>query len=252
MKTFMRSRKQKLREVYVWELPVRLFHWLNALCIVILCVTGYLIANPPAILTATEANFSYWFGVIRFIHFVVAYVFLFNFAFRIYWAFAGNRYANWRNYVPLKKAQWQEIYNVFMVDIFMIKKKPIEKIGHNAMAYVTYLMLFFAFLLQCLTGFGLYAKMSNSFFADLFNWVVPLFGGDLMTRQVHHFLMWFFILVAFVHVYLVLYHDYIERHGITSSMIGGWKFIDEHMAVDEEISETVEQLTKSVHEKEPS
>jgi Ni/Fe-hydrogenase 1 B-type cytochrome subunit len=247
MKPFMRSRKQKLREVYVWELPVRFFHWLNAICIVILCVTGYLIAEPPAILTANEANFSYWFGMIRFTHFVVAYVFFFNFVFRIYWSFAGNRYANWRNYVPLKKSQWKEIYNVFMIDIFMIKKKPLETIGHNAMAYFTYLMLFVAFLLQCLTGFGLYAKMSNSFFPQLFNWVVPLLGGDLMTRQVHHFLMWFFILVAGVHFYLVLYHDYIERHGITSSMIGGWKFIDENMATEEEINETVEQITKSVH-----
>jgi Ni/Fe-hydrogenase 1 B-type cytochrome subunit len=89
--------------------------------------------------------------------------------------------------------------------------------------------------------------MSNSFFAHLFNWVVPLLGGDLITRQVHHFLMWFFILVALVHIYLVLYHDYIERHGITSSMIGGWKFIDEDQAVEEEIKETVEQITKAVH-----
>jgi Ni/Fe-hydrogenase 1 B-type cytochrome subunit len=243
----MRSRKLKLREVYVWELPVRIFHWLNALCIVLLCITGYLIAEPPAILTANEANFSFWFGTIRFIHFIVAYVFFFNFVLRVYWAFAGNRYAHWRNYVPLKKSQWKEMYNVIMVDIFMIKKKPVETIGHNTVAYVTYLGLFFAFLLQCITGFGLYAKMSNSFFPKLFEWVIPLLGGDLLTRQVHHFLMWFFILVAMVHIYLVFYHDYIERHGITSSMIGGWKFIDEHQAYEQEIDESVEQITKSAH-----
>jgi Ni/Fe-hydrogenase 1 B-type cytochrome subunit len=39
--------------------------------------------------------------------------------------------------------------------------------------------------------------------------------------------MWFFILFALVHVYLVFYHDYIERNGTTSSMIGGWKFQEE-------------------------
>ena len=58
----MKSRKKRLREVYVWELPVRIYHWLNALCIVILCITGFIIADPPAIMTETEANFSYWFG----------------------------------------------------------------------------------------------------------------------------------------------------------------------------------------------
>jgi len=237
MKKQIRSRSLKLREVYVWELPVRIFHWVNALCIVLLCATGYLIADPPAILTANEANFSYWFGIIRFIHFLVAYIFLINFLFRIYWAFAGNRYARWNNYLPLKRSQWKEIYNVFMVDIFMIKKNPVETIGHNAMAYATYMLLFVAFLLQCITGFGLYARMSSAFFPQLFSRVVPLLGGDLMTRQIHHFLMWFFILVAAVHIYLVFYHDYIERHGITSSIIGGWKFIDEDMASDDEAKE---------------
>ena len=26
----MKSRKKRLREVYVWELPVRIYHWVNA------------------------------------------------------------------------------------------------------------------------------------------------------------------------------------------------------------------------------
>ena len=55
----MKSRKKRLREVYVWELPVRIYHWVNALCIVILCVTGFIIADPPAIMSASEAYFSY-------------------------------------------------------------------------------------------------------------------------------------------------------------------------------------------------
>ena len=35
--------------VYVYEAPVRLWHWVNALAIVVLIVTGYLIASPPAV-----------------------------------------------------------------------------------------------------------------------------------------------------------------------------------------------------------
>ena len=53
----MKSRKKRLREVYVWELPVRIYHWVNALCIVILCITGFIIADPPAMpleISATE------------------------------------------------------------------------------------------------------------------------------------------------------------------------------------------------------
>ena len=83
----MISRKKSLREVYVWELPVRIFHWVNATAIVALCVTGYIIGNPPAIQHATPPEANYWFGWVRFIHFAAAFVFILNFIVRLYWAF---------------------------------------------------------------------------------------------------------------------------------------------------------------------
>lgn len=245
----MRSRKIPLREVYVWEIPVRFYHWINAACIVILCATGFIIADPPALLMDKEAYFNYWFGVVRFIHFVAAFVFFFNFVYRLYWGFAGNRYAFWTNFIPLKKKQWEEIMEVIKVDILMIKNKPVDSIGYNALASVIYFGTFLAFLLQCITGFGLYAKMSQSLLPQLFAWTVPLMGGDLMARQIHHFLMWFFILFALVHIYLVFYHDYIERRGETSSIIGGWKFIEEDIARKEEVTETAETITKAAKKK---
>jgi len=59
----MRNRSVKLVEMYVWELPVRFYHWINALCIVILCITGFIIANPPAMMSENEAVFR--FGLAR-------------------------------------------------------------------------------------------------------------------------------------------------------------------------------------------
>ena len=146
--------------------------------------------------------------------------------------------------IPLKKSQWKEVLEVIKVDILMIKNKPVDSIGHNALASLIYFGTFWAFLLQSITGFGLYAKMSQSFFPQLFAWTIPLMGGDLMARQIHHFLMWFFILFAIVHIYLVFYHDYIEQRGETSSIIGGWKFIEEDIADKEEVTETAETITK--------
>ena len=45
-------------------------------------------------------------------------------------------------------------------------------------------------------------------------------------------------------LYLVFYHDYIEQRGETSSIIGGWKFIEEDIADKEEVTETAETITK--------
>jgi len=66
-------------------------------------VTGYLIGSPLAIVNNTEASFNYWFGTVRFIHFVSAFVFFFNFLFRLYWGFSGNEFSRWYNFIPLKR-----------------------------------------------------------------------------------------------------------------------------------------------------
>ena len=73
--TFTRSRSIRrarmntvpIQRIYVWELPVRFYHWINAASVVVLAMTGYLIGNPPAIQSAAEAYDSYWFGTVRFL-----------------------------------------------------------------------------------------------------------------------------------------------------------------------------------------
>lgn len=220
-----RAPHHDFRRVYVWELPVRVYHWINALCVLVLTITGVLIAHPPAIASAAEASFSYWFGINRFIHFATAYLFLFNFAFRIYWGFAGNQYADWKNFLPFRKKQFEEVGDVLSVDILQARDRPLNSLGHNQLAYFTYFVMFLVFLFQVISGFGLYAAMSDSWIAQRFAWVVPLFGSDYDLRHWHYLAMWFFILFTFVHVYLVFYHDYVEGHGVMSSMVGGWKFL---------------------------
>ena len=72
-----------LHRVYVWELPVRFYHWINALSVALLCVTGFMIGRPVIHPAIGEASFNYSFGWVRFVHFVTAFVFFFNFLFRI-------------------------------------------------------------------------------------------------------------------------------------------------------------------------
>ena len=215
----------EFKRVYVWELPVRFYHWINALCILVLAATGLLIAHPPAFNSATEASFSYWFGTVRFIHFATAYVFLFNFAVRIYWGFVGNQYADWKNFLPWRRSQFREVGDVLRVDVLQSQDRPVHAVGHNALAYFTYFAMFLVFLFQVISGFAMYASMSKAWFPQLFAWVVPLFGSDYGLRQWHYMATWFFLIFTVIHVYLVFYHDYVEGHGVMSSMVGGWKFL---------------------------
>jgi len=215
-----------MRRVYVFSLPLRLSHWINVASILVLCVTGYLIGNPPALQTSHEAFEGFWFGKVKCIHFVAAFVFFFNFVFRVYWLFAGNRFERWHNFVPTNKAFFKEMANVIKIDILQVKEDSSISLGHNSLAGLSYLMLFFLIIFQCLTGFALYAQMSDSWLTPLLGWVGPLLGGDAGLRMIHHILMWGFIVFAIVHVYLVFYHDYVEGRGEVSSIFGGWKFIE--------------------------
>ena len=214
----------RYRRIYVWQMPVRVYHWLNAACIAVLAVTGFMIGKPVSIGSSAEAYQQYWFGTLRFTHFVAAFVFFFNFMFRIYWGFVGNRYAKWRNFIPTKPAQFKEMLDILRVDILQTKLRGFVSIGHNSLAGLLYFLSFLAFLFQSLTGFAMYSAMSHSFFPQLFAWITPIMGGDFGLRMWHHTFMWFFVLFALVHVYLVFYHDYLEGRGTTSSMVGGWKF----------------------------
>jgi Ni/Fe-hydrogenase 1 B-type cytochrome subunit len=221
----------KLRRIYVWELPVRIYHWINVLVLLILVVTGFYIANPLAIMTQKDVSQLYTMGWFRYLHFAAAYLFFFNFMARIYWGFVGNKYASWRQFIPISKQFVSEMWTVIKMDILLLKGSLKDRqhlsVGHNALAGMTYFLTFIMFLVQCLTGFGLYASMSDWWFPNLFSWVPAMLGGDILTRQIHHWVMWFFIIFAFIHVYLVFYHDYVEGRGEISSMGGGWKFIEE-------------------------
>ncbi len=216
-----------IRRIYVWGLPVRFYHWLNMLCIIMLIGTGLVIGRPWSLQVGGEAYTGYWFGTVRFIHFLAAFLFFFNFVFRLYWGFVGNRYARWPVFIPFKKKQWVEIGEVLKVDILQAEVKPLHSIGHNSLAGLTYFFSFLAFLFQSVTGFGIYSAMSHSWLPKLFAWVIPIMGGDFAARQWHHAMMWFFIVFSMIHVYLVFYHDYVEGRGVISSMASGWKYIEE-------------------------
>jgi Ni/Fe-hydrogenase 1 B-type cytochrome subunit len=222
------------QRVYVWEQPVRWFHWINAAAIVALGVSGFLIAHPPAFATSTEASAGYWFGALRFVHFAMAYVFAANLAFRIYWSLVGNKFASWRNFFPLTRAQIRQVWEVIQVDILQSSNKPVHALGHNAVAYFTYCGTLVLSLFQIVSGFGLYAPTSDFWFPQLFTWIVPLFGSEQNLRIFHYAVTWAFALFTFVHVYLVVYHDYVEGHGGLSSIIGGWKFMEKHQAQAEQ------------------
>lgn len=215
-----------VKAVYVYEAPVRLWHWINALAIVILGITGYLIANPlPSV--PGEASGNFLMGYIRFTHFAAAFIFIVGFLGRIYWALVGNEHARQIFILPIaSKRWWSEVLFELGWYLFLVKE-PKKYVGHNPMAQLM-MFLFFtvgAVYMIC-TGLALYGEGlgAESWASRLFGWVIDAVGGN--SQQVHswhHMGLWVTLIFVILHVYAAIREDIMSRQSLISTMISGWR-----------------------------
>ena len=140
----------QVRSVYVYEAPVRIWHWVNALAISVLCITGYLIGSPLPSLSG-EASAHFMMGYIRFAHFA-AYVFAIGLIGRMYWAFVGNHHSRELFTLPvLRLAYWREVWAMFSWYLFL-RPRPNQYVGHNPMARLMMFVGYFLVSTACLAG----------------------------------------------------------------------------------------------------
>lgn len=207
--------------VYAWEFPVRLTHWINMLCIIALSITGFYIGNPFIHAVSTD---QYVMGWIRFIHFVAAYTFLMSMIVRIYWAFAGNRFASWRVWLPLTGKQWKDLITTVKF-YFFISRKPPYAVGHTALAGVAYLFLFALFIFMIISGFAMYSLTHRgAIWTVLGGWLLN-FMHLQSIRLYHHLGMYAILAFVLIHIYIGWYLDLKERNGLMGSIFSGYKFV---------------------------
>jgi Ni/Fe-hydrogenase 1 B-type cytochrome subunit len=210
--------------VYVYEAPVRIWHWINALAITVLVVTGYMIGSPPPSMQIGEAVNQFVFGYIRFAHFAAAMILTVGFLGRAYWAIFGNHHARQLFTLPLlKRHWWSEVWFEIKWYLFL-EKQPKKYVGHNPLAQLAmFMFITLGVSFMIVTGFALYGEgLGAGSWADrLFGWVIPLAGGSLALHQLHHLGMWWIVIFMIVHVYVAIREDIMSRQSIVSTMISG-------------------------------
>lgn len=214
--------------VYVWEAPVRLWHWVMMIAMFVLIATGFLIGVPPPSVGG-EATNNFWFGYIRFLHFAAGYVYAIMFLLRLYWALVGNKFAREIFVVPYNMLSWkfwdglihQALYYLF------VHKESRGYQGHNPLAAAA---MFFMYLLGTvwiiLSGFALYGEgtgMGTWQFDWFTAWLQPLVGDSQALHTYHRLGMWYLILFSIVHMYMVVREDVFSKETVVSTMINGWR-----------------------------
>jgi Ni/Fe-hydrogenase 1 B-type cytochrome subunit len=212
-----------LEREYVWELPVRLAHWLLFFSVVVLAATGYYIGHP-FISVPGEARAHFVMGSMRSVHLYASIVFTLSALVRVYWAFAGNAYARWSQLIPVSRQRWQSFKHALLFYTFLTRE-PIEYLGHNALAGLTYAGIFLVYFVMMATGFALYtvyAPLGSPM--QVFGSLIPLFNGLQVARLIHHIGMWVILIFAVAHVYFPVLYSIIERNGVFDSIFSGYKF----------------------------
>ncbi len=220
------TRAPSLKSIYVYEAPVRIWHWVNALSIVVLALTGYFIGSPPPSVPG-EAGDNFLFGYLRFAHFAAAYVFAVGFLARIYWGVVGNDHSRELFSVPvLTAAYWREVIAMLKWYAFL-RPYPNRYVGHNPLARISmYFAVFLGGLFMLVTGFALYGEgaqaghWSHTMFTS---WVIPLFGQSQTVHTWHHLGMWVLMVFVIVHVYAAIREDIMGRQSMISTMISGYR-----------------------------
>ena len=204
--------------IYVWQLPVRVTHWVTAGCIVVLALTGGYIADPFLIPAGGSVM-----GTARTLHILAAFVFLVSGVIRTIWLLTGNRFARWTAFIPTSRRQATELFRQAAFYAFVRREIP-KVLGHNQLAATAYLLLFVLLFIETVTGFALDGSLGSEPSAALFGWLWELLGTQSL-RLIHHITMWAILAIALFHVYSCILVDHVERNGLMSSIVSGYKFV---------------------------
>lgn len=127
--------------IKVWDLPVRVFHWLLALCF-----TG-------AYLTSESES---W----RLVHVTLGYTLGGLLAFRLLWGIVGTRYARFGSFVRGPFAIVKYLRS-------LVEGKPEHHVGHNPAGAVAIVLMMVLGLVQLVTGWATYNEMGGEWLAEL-------------------------------------------------------------------------------------
>jgi len=238
-----RMRMGQAIAVYVWQYPLRLVHWGLVISIAFLSFTGYYIHSPFII---SQPKFPFLMGWFRFVHEGFAMLFIALFLLRIYLFFAGDRWVRWQAMVPLRGSQWKEMIEVAKFYAF-IRPAPVSKVGHNAIAALSYIVIYLMAVVEIVTGLVMFNWLRHSpILTPLVGWIPRLINIQNI-RLIHFLLMFVFLAFGIMHVHLCLIVSSAEKRGLLDSIFTGYKIVPVDELEDDDRAAIQAAQGKRVH-----
>ena len=179
--------------IRVWDLPIRLFHWL-----LVLCIVGSLIS------VNIGGNAIQW-------HAYFGYSILSLLIFRVIWGFVGSTHARFASFFPTKKA---------ILD-YLSGSAP-RVLGHNPIGAMSVFALLFVLSIQVLTG--LFVDDEIAFQGPLAKYVSSSVGSFL--SEIHESNQVVIYTLIVIHITAIWAYKKFKGENLIKPMISGDKEID--------------------------
>jgi cytochrome b len=238
----MATQQEVLKKYQVWDRTVRIFHWINVLCIIGLIAVGTVILNSKTLGVPSDGKI-----LLKTIHVYIGYLFVANLAWRLIWSFIGNRFARWKSILPVGdgyKRQRQAFFNGLK------NGDSAQFMGHNPLARWMVTFLFILLTTMAATGlvlggtdvymppFGEYFKSWVAESHETIEKVKPYSdeGVDEAAFQamrdfrtpfikIHYYSFYILLAAILLHLAAVILTELRERIGLISAMFTGEKVL---------------------------
>jgi cytochrome b len=192
------------RSVRVWDLPVRLFHWLLVALIIVSFTTAQIGGNAMQI------------------HELSGFTILTLVLFRVLWGVFGSTYARFTDFVR-RPGQAIEYARSLTLG------RPAFYAGHNPLGGWMIVALLLCLLVQA--GTGLFANDDIMTEGPLYDWVSKQ-TSDLLSR-IHEINFYVLLVLVVLHVAAALYYLWGKRENLILPLFTGRKQLPEAQDVPE-------------------
>lgn len=199
----------------VWDLPLRLFHWLFATSVIASWATA-------------KAGFEWMQWHIRLGYWVMGLL-----LFRVIWGFVGPRHARFSSFLARPAAMWRYAKSFTGVG------QAIRSVGHNPLGGLMVILMLVLVAFQ--VGTGLFAT-DDIAWSGPYNPAVSGHTAGLLT-SLHHLnfnIIWGAI---GLHVIAIAYYAFVKKQNLVPAMVTGWRPAE---AVPEQEAITSSELLKAL------
>ncbi len=181
------------KTIRIWDLPIRLFHWLLVFCI----AGSFITINLGDELIQWHAYFGY--SILTLL------------IFRIIWGFVGSTHARFASFIPSKKA----------ILTYLSGTSP-RVLGHNPIGAISVFALLFVLSIQVFTG--LFVDDEVSFQGPLAKYVSSSISSFLSVIHEGNQVVIYTLIT--IHIAAIWYYKKFKGEDLIKPMINGDKEID--------------------------